>query len=513
MSKNFWLKAKGYIHLTDRLNVLSNRQDIYRLVTSPYLVQKHAFFPLLHKVIPQRRYKIIDYDSNNNPIRGHKAIKNGKIFSTKKLRPIHYATHIDAVIYAYYSNQILQEKYEAELKKDKRLGESIIAYRRIKVDGRNSHKNNIHFAKEVFDHIKNKGDCVALAFDIENFFTSLNHCCLKKAWRDLLGKKSLPPDHYNIFKSITRFSYINLHIFRSYKGSYDERQLASNRRIGIHSFYESPIEFRKELKNGNVRIQKNQYKDSEGRLCGIPQGLAISALLANIYLLEFDKIIINELSKIGGFYRRYSDDIAVVCDSNNWNKVEQLILNEITKYKLNISSQKTEICKFVSSENGVKSVGLKMINDIIVEDKERPFNYLGFEFNGEKILIKAKNISKFYRRMKSSVKTKVRHAKLNAVNELSSDDIIVYKRKLLRAYSEKGAKSRLILTKVSRLSYNDDLDEYRFATKLKKRKHWGNFIGYAYRASKITEEPGIFRQIRNHKSILKNSIKKELERK
>ena len=43
---------------------------------------------------------------------------------------------------------------------------------------------------------------------------------------------------------------------------------------------------------------------------GIPQGLAISNILANIYLLDFDKIISSKCN----YYYRYVDDIFIICD-------------------------------------------------------------------------------------------------------------------------------------------------------------------------------------------------------
>jgi len=42
---------------------------------------------------------------------------------------------------------------------------------------------------------------------------------------------------------------------------------------------------------------------------GIPQGSALSALLSNIYLVDFDEYMFKLGQTIGFIYRRYCDDI------------------------------------------------------------------------------------------------------------------------------------------------------------------------------------------------------------
>ncbi|MBD5807125.1 hypothetical protein [Limosilactobacillus walteri] len=45
---------------------------------------------------------------------------------------------------------------------------------------------------------------------------------------------------------------------------------------------------------------------------GIPQGTAVSAVLANIYMIQFDYLLADTISKYNGIYRRYSDDFIIV---------------------------------------------------------------------------------------------------------------------------------------------------------------------------------------------------------
>ncbi|WP_431216292.1 reverse transcriptase domain-containing protein [Puia sp. P3] len=111
---------------------------------------------------------------------------------------------------------------------------------------------------------------------------------------------------------------------------------------GIEAFFESIMEFKKALKNKEISVYKHPFVKN-GKPVGIPQGLPISANLANLYLLEFDKEILKEIvNASGGFYRRYSDDILVICRPNQADYIESFIHSAITKSEVKISKEKTE---------------------------------------------------------------------------------------------------------------------------------------------------------------------------
>src|SRR5690606_14828177 len=69
-------------------------------------------------------------------------------------------------------------------------------------------KSNIEFAFDAFQKIKAMGNCTAIGYDISGFFDNLDHVLLKNAWYRLLGTDLLPPDHYAVFKSLTKFSQV-----------------------------------------------------------------------------------------------------------------------------------------------------------------------------------------------------------------------------------------------------------------------------------------------------------------
>lgn len=172
-----WFKDRGYPHFSNKTS-MSVRKRLETYVSNPKKIAKHSFLPLIFKEIKQRRYKV--YNFNGKIRRSHKKLNTaGKMVSNTKIREILYATHIDAHVYSYYTQKIITPKYETYLKGNELLSSAITAYRQIETADKLKFKNNVHFAKDVFDEIKKRENCVALVLDIENFFPSLNHKKLK----------------------------------------------------------------------------------------------------------------------------------------------------------------------------------------------------------------------------------------------------------------------------------------------------------------------------------------------
>ncbi len=485
MDKKDWFKYRGYPHISNVLPV-SKRRVIESYAKSSSLIAKHSFLPLISKQLIQRRFKRKDgFESSK---RSHKIIKEGITKSTKKIRTIMYACHQDAHIYAYYTQKILEPKYEALLRNNKAIGSSVTAYRRIPTENQKGNKNNIHFAKDVFEAIKERKECVALLFDIENFFPTLNHKKLKLAWAQVLGFKSLPKDHYNLFKSVTKYSFINLKDLKTQNGRFNEKELSEIRNNGKHAYFNTV----KDFLDSDIKIYKNP---KQGK--GIPQGLPISALLANMYMFPFDKAITNELvTKKNVFYRRYSDDMIFLCDKSQINEIKEFVQEQIDKIGLDISTDKTEIVEFEEKLIGGK---IRIQSNRIIGDKKHenfPLSYLGFEFYGYQTLLKSKNLSSFYREMKAAISRKSRRVETLKEKELQ-DELPIFKRKVYRLYSYKGSKTRELI-------FNSKSEK----GKVRIKKYRGNFIRYALKSAKVMDAPEIKKQIRNHWKILQRTIKR-----
>ncbi len=100
---------------------------------------------------------------------------------------------------------------------------------------------------------------------------------------------------------------------------------------------------------------------------GIPQGLAISTLLANIYLMDLDRDF-QEKKNIK--YYRYVDDIFIFGNNNIFVEKEKLIY-KIKRLKLKVNKKKT-----ITNKIG------------------KEFNFLGYKISNDCISVKDKSIKK-----------------------------------------------------------------------------------------------------------------------
>jgi Reverse transcriptase (RNA-dependent DNA polymerase) len=516
-----WLKNRGYLHITRQIDVYDNSEKVLSKIYNKHYVAKYAFFPLIHASIDERRYK------NNPPViqeRCHSyKDENGVTQKHIKKRPLHYATHMDALIFGYYA-EILQGEYEKELTKNQALSDCILAYRKIKIpnDKDGKCKSTLHFANEVFSEIQNRGqndDCVVLTFDIKSFFPSLNHNKLKEAWAKLIKEDKLPNDHFNVFKAATRFSYILLDDLRvspksdNRKAGFDEKKLAQIRnRQGFNAFFESTQEFRQKIKNGDIKLHRFPFrKGKDNQPTGIPQGLPISAILANLYLLEFDKIVYQKIVKeYGGYYRRYSDDMVIICKKDNSETLKAFIESAIEDSLVEISRDKTEMFWFRNMALGKQTPRLTSIkltkNRCIIE---APFTYLGFEFYGSKTLIKSANLAKFYRRMISTVKRKSKLAL--KIAEKEEKNPVIFKKRLHKIYVNANLSRTKTFLRHKKFIQNN-LGDYRIVSTKKDKNFRSNYLSYIKRASCIMKETAILRQIKKHKNLFNQAFNRHLSK-
>ena len=197
-----------------------------------------------------------------------------------KSRPIRYASRRDAYIFTHY-RRMLAEKYEERLA-NLGIENCPIAYRKIP-KGNCGGKCNIDFAKDAFDEIERQGDCVAIALDIKGYFESLDHARIKEVWCDLLGVERLPPDHFAVFKNITRYhvvdqreAYLRLGFVKGSEVDGYSRERHTMPRKDMPTQLCTPAEFREKICGGDPSLPSlvRPNADEHGNLLdhGIPQG-------------------------------------------------------------------------------------------------------------------------------------------------------------------------------------------------------------------------------------------------
>ncbi len=353
-----------------------------------------------------------------------------------KPRPIRFASHGDAAYLQAYAEH-LHRFYEMALKEDN-TSRSVLAYRR-------GGGTNIHHAKSLFNEIRTRGDCSVFAMDISGFFDCLDHKLLRDEIAGLLKVTRLEGHHGTVWRNVTRYSWVETE---------DLDKLLGRNRNG-HGRVCTPEDFAT-----HVRGRKNGIVRTHDLTFGIPQGTPISGLYANIYLRTFDREMLAWVSKLGGSYRRYSDDIAVILPLGaKVQHVVGVVEKMLADFGLAMSVDKTDTACF---RGGLLTT-------------ETPIQYLGFTFDGERTLIRASSIDAYRSKMRRGI-----HAKLIAAKAKDVASSNVFKRECLSRYTHLG-----------------------------KRR---NFLRYAYKAADVMGSPEIRQQVSRHVTWFNRAWDKEVSR-
>lgn len=416
---DFVSKERKYLHFD--LPLTKDRRTALSFSASE--LRRHPFWPLLAFEDVERRVKKND---------------DGETTFEEKKRPIKFASHSDAALFEWYS-KVLAETYEARLEAEP-FTDSILAYR-------SGVGNNITHAKGLFDEITHRGDCTAVAVDVSGFFDNIDHTVLRENLCNVLSTARLAEHDFRIFQRMTRFSWVES----------DAVQARLGDDYGRGGRICSPKQFRDLVRSKSASLVKENL-DSHG----IPQGTPLSGLYANISMLRVDAELYSYMKSLRGSYRRYSDNIAVVIPGavdpkTAINKIEEVLKS----VALSLGAKKTETSSFFTVGHEIQAT--------------KPFQYLGFTFDGQRKLIRQSSLNRYYTKMHSGIRAKVRAAKNNGVPR---DDIFL--RELYRRYTHFG-KSR-------------------------------NFPRYAYRSARILGAPEIGKQLRNHMSTFRSALKYYLDR-
>ena len=471
---------KHYPHFDRRLSI----SEIEKIVSDPKRVASNKFYPFFLYYETWQPFRTADKDSKKKP--------------EPKRRPIRYASRRDAYILTHY-RRILAEKYEKRLA-DLGIGHCPIAYRRIpkKFGGG---KCNIDFAKDAFDEIEKQGNCVAIALDIKGYFENLDHSKIKEVWMDLLEVDRLPPDHFTIFRNITKYHVVDQKdVYRRLGFIEDVQENGYLREKFTVPFKDmptqlcSPSEFREKICGGDPKlpslIKSNSDENGSPLDHGVPQGAPISDLIANFYLLDFDVAMNAFAIANGGRYMRYSDDILLIIPgrADLADAVESFAVSEIKKHgkALEIKASKTCIVAFHQTDSGLT------FSHVRGPQGKNGFEYLGFRFDGNLVYVRDSTISRLYRKVALSAKG-VARGYVDAHPDKDAYEILANFN-----YSDFSKR----FTKVPR----EELSPDDFST-------W-TFYSYLIRASEIFGERGapILPQARNFKAIMKERIERAMIR-
>ncbi len=508
--KKDWFKLKRYPHIGFPLT-MSDRSWVLNYIQTK--TSTHSFLPFIHRTSKVRRFRK-QYCENTGIV-----LNEGLRVASVKPRELYYASHLDSAIYSYYTQEI-NDRYERFLSTAS-FQETVLAYRQIPVNSSRGltqvNKCTIDFAKEVFDYIVHfdHDQFVVMTFDVSSFFDNLNHKLLLKEWCKLLNVDKLAPAHFNIYKSVTRFNYVELvELFTRYQDQIiTEKNNNVGKTLGRRSKRVSAIKYLRNqnavsfcssqdfFKNSKDLIKSKRYQVNDDgkfklnekgekivRNFGIPQGTPISALLSNIYMIPFDETI-STLIGVNGLYRRYCDDIIIVCSRDKYVDIRNNVYEAIKERKLEIQEKKTQTFHLHRETGGI-SLGQEFSEDINYNKK---LTYLGFEFDGRTVRLKSASLSSYYRKLKRGTR-RGKHYASKLYNGVPQE---LFKNRLYKRYSHLGAKR-------TRLYIRDKSNPEKFIPT--ERYNWGNFLSYVYKADSIFKEAKIRTQVKRHWTVLNKLI-------
>jgi hypothetical protein len=342
-----WFRRRRYLHFD--LPVTLEHATL--VVTDEDAVATHAFYPFVRSVITSVKLK-------KNRI-------TKQVERKHKDREIAYAAHLDSHIYANYAQKI-GDRYEERINALS-LDSCVLAFRSLG-------KSNIEFALSAFQEIASRESCDVVALDIKGFFDNLDHGLMKKSWAAVLDFEKLPRDHFNLYRSLTRWCRV------------DKAELYAKLGISLHNPQNGdrrrlcePDVFREKVRGGHLLTRNDTNK-------GIPQGSPMSALLSNIYMLDFDCAMNAFAGSIGAKYMRYCDDMILIGTSGTGADIKRYAHEQIAKVKLEIQDDKTEERSFATVNGRLVANG--------------PLQYLGFVFDGKNLRIRDGSMLRYLDRMR-----------------------------------------------------------------------------------------------------------------
>lgn len=473
MSEDWVPKLKSYPHFDAPIPA----HKIHGIVKDSKRVKENTFFPFLY-------YWDVKQKFGREPA---------------KKRKIRYAARRDSYIYAYY-RWLLSQKYEQELVSSG-LSDTVIAYRKVPIgEGQQGNKSNIYFARDAFEEIRTRKNCIAVALDISSYFEVIDHAKLERVWCQLLDVEELPPDHKSVFRHITQYAEVSFdEVCRilGFKGEIiidGEKKFGFKREISNKLFF-TDKQYRQlcTVEDFRAKIIPAKIVEKNPNSYGLPQGSPISDILANMNLLAFDRDLKAFCDQHEIFYRRYSDDLLFILPTDETLLAE---LTEIVRESLKnagemlkIKDSKTIIRRFSDSGSFLQCVALG--GDV---PKPSVFDYLGFRFDGRIVTIKDGTMHNYFRKMTYGIRQEARW--------LSS------------RYKDKTVDEVLALANFSIIykKYGTIEDYRKIDFSLPRNKKKLTYIAYAQKSLYVFKgfENRILSQIASHKARMKDRLTKEV---
>lgn len=327
--------------------------------------------------------------------------------------------------------------------------------------------------------MREQDSAFVLTGDFESFFDNLNHVYLMRSLRSLFPNGRLPDDHYQVIKNILHYSCWPIVDLAARHGlPWPVIDLTSEKTIS-----DEAIELRfksiRELNKLDVILPKSEFLANksniitrpwvrDGSALGIPQGLAASGVLANIYMADIDMKVRLAVERVGGLYLRYCDDFIVAVPKSGFDALVEAINLMADVDSVKLQPEKTKV--FRVDGDGVaqldfESVRAGKVYSYSGAHPAQKVSFLGFDFDGRVVRLRQSTVGRYHKRLREAASAiarsnqgEGRHASKKRVSAL------------YQHYSPLGVKGR-------RLCLSVDAGSSAFY-------RYGNFLSYVARAQK-----------------------------
>ena len=98
-----WFKLKRYPHIGYPINHNERHEWVENYILNPVKISKHSFLPFIHKKSKVKKFRK-KYNEINGELTLYKKYDlEGVRHPDTKERELYYASHLDSLIYSYYS--------------------------------------------------------------------------------------------------------------------------------------------------------------------------------------------------------------------------------------------------------------------------------------------------------------------------------------------------------------------------------------------------------------------------
>lgn len=319
-----------------------------------------------------------------------------------------------------------------------------------------------------------------------------------RSLRSLFPDGRLPDDHYQVIKNILRYSCWPIaDLAARHELPWPVIDLTSEKKVS-----EAAIELRfkaiRELNKLDVILPKAEFLANKSKVItrpwkrkgvalGIPQGLAASGVLANIYMADIDMKVRLAVERVGGLYLRYCDDFIVAVPKSGFDALVEAINLMADVDSVKLQPEKTKV--FRVDGDGVAQLDFESVRagEVYSYSGAHPaqkVSFLGFDFDGRVVRLRQSTVGRYHKRLREAA-TAIGRSNQGEGRHASKKRVSA----LYQHYSPLGIKGR-------RLCPSADVDSSAFF-------RYGNFLSYAARAQKAfpidpiaTDEAKIYRKIK-----------------